>query len=65
MEVYRLFIAIEIENQDCKNTLKEIQDLLPDISLKLVSVENLHLTLKFLGDTEKSLIPEIIKNLTT
>jgi len=57
----RLFIAVPVEGRT-KNLLKQniskAQKSL-DYNLKWVSGENLHLTLKFLGDTNPEIIPEI------
>lgn len=57
----RTFIAIELEN---KETIQEIFSFSQRLKknqqkLKLVNPENLHLTLKFLGDIPESLAPEI------
>jgi len=58
MQKFRGFIAIDIESfpkliefeQDIKNT---------GANVKLVEPENIHLTLKFLGDTDELLIDRI------
>ncbi|MDH7517703.1 MAG: RNA 2',3'-cyclic phosphodiesterase [Candidatus Thermoplasmatota archaeon] len=64
MSKFRGFIAIDIESNkklvDFENEIKKI-----GADLKLVEPENIHITLKFLGDTEEMLINEmekIIKN---
>jgi 2'-5' RNA ligase len=62
-ETIRTFIALEIDDQ-AKNNIIEIQDKIKKTeSLKgsWVKKDNLHLTLKFLGDTKTKHI-EIIKN---
>jgi RNA 2',3'-cyclic 3'-phosphodiesterase len=49
----RLFIAIEIPREICENLqefLKELREIAPQV--KWARVENLHVTLKFLGNTE-------------
>ncbi|MDF1548760.1 MAG: RNA 2',3'-cyclic phosphodiesterase [Bacteroidales bacterium] len=62
----RLFIGIRImpsyELLDFYSKLK--QNLLLD-KIKWVSAENFHITLKFLGEIETSLIPEIKKSVQT
>ncbi len=61
----RLFIAIPIENR----TQKLLQEKLEiaqselDFDLKWVSGENLHLTLKFLGDTDEDKLSDIKKSM--
>ncbi len=57
----RLFIAVPIEDRTqelLKEKVTKAQEAL-DFDLKWVSGENLHLTLKFLGDTEESKIEDI------
>ena len=59
----RLFIAIPIEDRTqelLEEQIEKAQTAL-DFDLKWVSGENLHLTLKFLGDTEESKV-DAIKN---
>ena len=48
----RCFIAIELPNEVKKEIFK-IQKKLPQAKLKLVSHENMHLTLKFLGEIKE------------
>ena len=59
----RTFIAVEIGALD---TLVDFEKELSEcgIHAKLVEPENIHITLKFLGDTEEELIPEINDILT-
>jgi len=64
MSKIRCFIAIDIESLpkivEFENKIKQT-----DTFLKVVKPENIHITLKFLGDTEETLIDkieEIIKN---
>ena len=60
MQKIRAFIAIDIPVSqnvtECINELKKLQ-----INAKIVETENMHLTLKFLGDTDENLIDEIEK----
>lgn len=55
---FRAFIAADVEAtprlMDLKRSLGET-----GAQLKLVDLENIHLTLKFLGDTDESLVEEI------
>ncbi len=57
----RSFIAFDLED---KETVKEISDFSQKIlkhqsNLKIVKPENIHLTIKFLGDVEESIAPKI------
>ncbi len=47
----RLFLAIEVPS-DLRDRLAVVQHELPDDAWRWVSRENLHLTLKFLGETD-------------
>ena len=56
----RLFIAIKIEpDQSFKNIYQELYSRLNYENLRFVEPEKLHLTLRFLGDTDENKIPEI------
>jgi 2'-5' RNA ligase len=56
----RCFIALDISDQ-IRRDFGEIIDRLKkhDADVKWVSVNNIHLTLKFLGNTQESALPEI------
>jgi RNA 2',3'-cyclic 3'-phosphodiesterase len=56
---FRAFIAAEIVPTD---RLKELLEELGNVGqgLKPVEVENVHVTLKFLGDTDEALVPKIV-----
>ena len=58
----RIFIAIEIP-EEIKKEIIEIQKQLPQFKGKLTEYENLHLTLKFLGEIEGDKIEELKKRL--
>jgi 2'-5' RNA ligase len=60
----RCFIAIEIPNP-VKKEIAEVADILKkyDADIKWVNVENLHVTLKFLGSTPEESVPEIRESL--
>jgi len=47
----RCFVAIEL-SKEVKAKLSEIQEKLPGANLKKVAVQNMHITLKFLGEIE-------------
>jgi 2'-5' RNA ligase len=60
-ELARVFLSIDIENQTLLPHISETQNKL-DTSLakmKLVEIENIHFTLRFLGDTSLTRIDEI------
>lgn len=57
--VFRAFISVDLP------TMPAVVRLASDLKrasegLKMVNAEHLHLTLKFLGDTEEGLVPEIV-----
>jgi 2'-5' RNA ligase len=59
----RLFIAIELPD-DVRRHLQEMQELLrPTFKAKWTRPEQLHLTLKFLGQTADSELPKILEQL--
>ncbi len=62
MEKIRAFIAVDIENKEFSNLITEIQKKILDIGadVKPVPPENVHLTLRFLGDVETTLLEKII-----
>ncbi len=61
MNSKRTFFAVEI-SEEIRNLLVRIKQDFPDISskIKIVNPGKSHITLKFLGNTEISLIPKII-----
>ncbi len=56
----RLFVAVPV-SEEIKNKIRPIAEELSKIGadLKLVSISNLHFTLKFLGEVDEKKIPEI------
>jgi len=63
---YRCFIAIDLP-EPIKTQIGRVVDVLKkyDADVKWVAVENFHITLKFLGSTNESLIPSIKTALTS
>jgi len=60
----RLFIAVDISlSDDVVSLLAKLKQKLSRDNIKWVPTHNFHLTLKFLGDTEESLIPELISQM--
>jgi RNA 2',3'-cyclic 3'-phosphodiesterase len=62
MKTLRSFIAIELSEevrQSVSSTILSYQKLVPAGWVKWVPTKNLHLTIKFLGDTPITLIPSI------
>ena len=57
----RAFIAIDIDEKNIVNRINQIQQHLwrTQESLKLVKPQNLHLTLKFLGNTQVALLEKV------
>jgi len=58
----RCFIAIDF-SEEIKEELGRVQKELPDAKLALVSPENVHLTLKFLGEITPEKVEEVKKAL--
>ncbi len=61
MNYIRAFIAVDIDNPDVIEKTRIIKNKLIDdnAKIKFVEDENLHLTLKFLGEVNEQLIPRI------
>ncbi len=63
-ELIRSFIAVEIENREVLNKIIRIRDMIASISrdaLKVVEDENIHLTIRFLGEIDKSTLENVKK----
>lgn len=60
-DVVRAFLSIDIENQTLLPQISETQRKLDTTlaKMKLVEIENIHFTLRFLGDTSLTRIDEI------
>lgn len=58
----RTFISVDLP-LNIKKEIKKIQNLLPDFVGKKTEQENLHLTLKFLGEIDNAKVEEIKKRL--
>ncbi|MHA1726908.1 MAG: RNA 2',3'-cyclic phosphodiesterase [Promethearchaeota archaeon] len=59
----RSFIAIDLEEEETRKNIQKFGEHLKNIQpgIKLVEPENLHLTVKFLGNIPESLAPKIYK----
>jgi len=60
----RTFISIEL-SENVKKEIEKIQEKLPEFKGKKTELENLHLTLKFLGEIDDWKIEEVKKRLKT
>jgi len=62
MKTVRLFIALELPDK-VRNELKRVSDELRDCGAKVswVKPQNMHLTVRFLGDTEERLV-DVLKS---
>jgi len=58
----RTFISINIP-EEIRKEIKKIQDLLPEFFGKKTELQNLHLTLKFLGEVDIEKLEEVKKRL--
>ena len=61
----RAFFAVDLEVEAIKNKIVKAQNKLEDPNGKInfVAPENLHFTLKFLGDIEDSIVPQLQKKM--
>jgi len=62
METKRLFVAVEIP-ADIRHKIYEFALQLEQDGVKIVEEENLHITLKFLGDVQSARVPGITEML--
>ena len=63
----RLFIAVDIDSDEVKKIASDIQKYLKSTGVRATypRLDDLHITLKFLGDVDKSLLDEIVERLST
>ena len=61
----RAFIAVDLEDEGIRKSLEEVQRVMKRTGaiMKLVEPRNFHITLKFLGEIEDSLVPRIERTL--
>jgi 2'-5' RNA ligase len=64
-ESIRSFIAFEIESDAARNNLAKAQALLVQTGadVKLVATENIHVTMRFLGDITPSMVDKIFEEM--
>jgi len=65
MSLVRSFIAVDIDDPDVARRIEDVQREVARLGLdiKLVERENLHLTLRFLGEIPQSRINDVVKAL--
>ena len=61
-EKKRCFIAIDF-SEEVRKKIRKIQDMLPEFKGKKTELENIHLTLKFLGEIDEERVEEVRKRL--
>ncbi len=61
MEMIRSFIAFDLDNEQVRGNLSKVQEALIETraDLNIVKPENIHVTLKFLGDIQFSMVDMI------
>jgi 2'-5' RNA ligase len=59
----RTFVSVPIPREIRENTLREAKSLLEDTRIRWSKPENLHLTLKFLGEVPETSLPSIKEEL--
>ena len=62
MSKVRAFIAVDIP-KNIQKEIRKIQEILPKFDGKLTETENLHLTLKFLGEIDGEILLKVKKRL--
>jgi 2'-5' RNA ligase len=65
-QTFRLFIAIELPNdvrEMLHQTLQTVRKAIPEKAVRWVPPENLHLTLKFLGDVPQKQVADLTNSL--
>ncbi len=65
-EMIRVFLSVDIEDENLISRIKEIQNLLDQdaAKMKLVEEENIHFTWRFFGDTSLDAVDSIRKELS-
>lgn len=63
----RTFVALELKEQALKRKIAELQRVLiaTGAQLKAVETENLHITLKFIGDLPEASVETVVESLKT
>jgi 2'-5' RNA ligase len=66
MRVVRVFVAVDINDEKIKHYAMKIQDLIRSSGIKATypNPDQLHITLKFIGEVDESIIPRIIESLS-
>lgn len=59
---HRLFFAVDFKDEVKAELFEHAKRFAEPISLKITPPENLHITVRFLGDTDDALIPSIVEN---
>jgi 2'-5' RNA ligase len=64
-EFIRVFLSFDIESEDVKNRLKDAQRQLiqTGADLRLVEVENIHMTIRFLGDITFNMADKVFEEM--
>ncbi len=62
----RLFIAVDVDSDEVKKMASDIQKYIKSTGVRATypRLDDLHITLKFLGEVDKSLVNEIIQRLS-
>ncbi len=65
MNLLRVFIAVDIVDERIKKTIENIQKelLKGGVDIKPVELENLHITLRFIGEVSQAAVSEIMSRL--
>ncbi|HIQ13643.1 MAG TPA: RNA 2',3'-cyclic phosphodiesterase [Thermoprotei archaeon] len=62
----RLFVAVDVESDEIKTVASNIQKFIRNTGVRATypKLDDLHITLKFLGDVDKAFISDIVERLT-
>ncbi len=65
MTLLRVFIAVDITDDRVRRSVQEVQQKLVEAGadVKLVEPENLHITLRFIGEVSKSVVDQIAQKM--
>ncbi|MHA1632896.1 MAG: RNA 2',3'-cyclic phosphodiesterase [Candidatus Freyarchaeota archaeon] len=66
MEKVRSFIAVDVDSPQVLDAIKKVQeDLSPLVKAKFVELENVHFTLKFLGEISSEMVDKVYEVMKT
>jgi len=66
IRVVRVFVAVDIDDERIRHYAMKIQDLIRSSGIRATypNPDQLHITLKFIGEVDESIIPKIVNSLS-